>query len=84
MFLPDFDVFCDLARARFSRGSVNNDQVKKMDKGNEGRQAQFQGLPRLQHGGLGRDLRVGGLDLLVILLAERKNTTNKKPRGNHR
>lgn len=36
MFLPDFDVLCDLARARFSRGSVNNDEVKKMDKGNEG------------------------------------------------
>ena len=36
MFLPDFDVFCDLAHTRLSRGSVNNDQVKKMDKGNEG------------------------------------------------
>ena len=35
MFVPHFDVFCDLARARFSRENVYNDQEKKMDKGNE-------------------------------------------------
>lgn len=33
------------------------------------RQAESQGLPGFQHGGGGRELRVGGLDLLVILLA---------------